>query len=645
MSRRARPAAAATAERPRPKPTARHGRPVRPAKAFDLFQGLVRTTGAVVWRADANGQVAEMAPPDRAVGYEAWLGDGWRGAIHADDLDAVRRACALARRTGELAGVTFRGRRGGEYRWLTARGAATGSPGGVLQWIGVLEDVHEAVTAKLDLKRSEAAYRALVEASSSLVWRTTPEGKMTDVQGWTGGQEVVVPDLIDLIHPQDLAVIQRRWRTEIIAAGRPDELRFRVRTPAGDYRRCVSRCVPIRDEAGELLEWIGSVHDVHDAEVAREALERAERLKAVGRLTAGVAHDFNNLLTVITGGVEAVIEGLAPDDELRSQAELALHAAERGAELVSGLLSFSRKQPLRPRPLDPEALLFKLEPMIRRTLGEEIDVRIRRRDAVCACTVDPAQLETALLNLCINARDAMPDGGRVTLEIETATFSDEAAPHLDMRPGAYVVLSVQDEGCGMSPETLLHAIEPFFTTKAAGKGSGMGLSMVHGFVEQSGGRLSISSTPGAGTCVRLYLPRAAGRPEEAPAPRPAQASPHGRILLVEDDDLVRDQLVRQLGQMGCQVTAARTGPEALAAVIGGTPFDLLMTDLIMPGGMNGFEVAEQIRQVRPDLKVLYTSGYSDERVLSAKASSGARFLQKPYRREALARAVSEALGS
>jgi CheY-like chemotaxis protein len=197
----------------------------------------------------------------------------------------------------------------------------------------------------------------------------------------------------------------------------------------------------------------------------------------------------------------------------------------------------------------------------------------------------------------------------------------------------------------MSPETLQHAIEPFFTTKAAGKGSGMGLSMVHGFVEQSGGRLSISSTPDAGTCVRLYLPRARGRPEEAPAPRPAQAPPHGRILLVEDDDLVRDQLVRQLGQMGCQVTAARTGPEALAAVIGGTRFDLLMTDVIMPGGMNGFEVAEQIRLVRSDLRVLFTSGYSDERVLTAKARSGARFLQKPYRREALARAVSEALGA
>jgi signal transduction histidine kinase len=492
-------------------------------KVDQLFEALVIGSGALVWRMDENGGLLEMAPAAPARGFESWLGFGCRESVHPDDLDRVTQAWDRARLCGELSEITYRALRHGEHRWMTVRGTPAPTGDGRFHWVGLLTDIHETVTAK-------------------------------------------------------------------------------------------------------------------------ESLQKTERLEAIGRLTAGVAHDFNNLLTVIASGAEALVDGLEASHPLRAQAALTLHAAGRGAELVSGLLAFSRQQPLRPRPVDLDALLARAAPMIQRTLGEDVEVRLGARDSGLGCLVDPAQLENALINLCINARDAMPSGGRVTIEAKAVSVCDAAAGRLGLKAGEHVLLTVTDEGCGMSPETLEHAIEPFFTTKA-GRGSGLGLSMVYGFVSQSEGRLEISSAEGAGTCVRLHLPRvdvgAAPAEPEARAPTPDALAI--RVLLVEDDDLVRDQLTRQLTQMGCQVTAAAAGPEALAAVRAGTPFELLMTDIIMPGGLNGFEVAEAVQRLRPGTPVLFTSGYSDERVRSAGRRANARVLQKPYRRAALARALAEAV--
>jgi PAS domain S-box-containing protein len=490
--------------------------------AEQLFDALALASGALVWRTDAHGRILALAPAERAMGFEGWLGFGWRDGVHPDDLERVTQAWDRARLLGELSEITCRALRDGEHRWITVRG---------------------------------------------------------------------------------------------------------VPAPANDER----------------THWVGLLTDIHETVIAKQALQKAERLKAIGRLTAGVAHDFNNLLTVIAAGAEALVDGLEASHPLRAHAALTLHAAGRGAELVSGLLAFSRQQPLRPRPVDLEALLTRMAPLVQRTLGEDVEVHVAGALAGLGCRADPALLETALLNLCFNARDAMPAGGRVTLEVEAVEVSDAAAPHLGLKPGPHVALTVSDEGCGMSPETLEQAIEPFFTTKEAGRGSGLGLSMVYGFVSQSDGRLEIASTEGVGTRVRLYLPRAtvvAAEPEPRIAPPDALAI---RVLLVEDDALVREQLSRQLLRMGCEVTPVSAGPQALAAVRAGAPFDLLMTDIIMPGGLNGFEVAEEVQRLRPGTPVLFTSGYSDERLRSAGRRANARILQKPYRRAALARALAEAV--
>jgi PAS domain S-box-containing protein len=599
--------------------------------ASQLFDALVRSSGAIVCRSDEHGRLLAMGPPELAGGYEDWLGHGWRRQVHPDDLDRVTQAWDAARLTGVLAEFSYRARRNGEHRWVSLRATPAAGPQGRVNWVALLNDIHETVTAKDELKRSEAAYRAVVEAASCHVWRAEPPVRAQD--GDARG--------LGFIHPDDREAAWEGWLA-IKASGQPGELRFRSRIRSGEHRRCLTRCVPIRGEEGEVLEWVGAVTDVQDAELAQESLRKAERLKAVGRLTAGVAHDFNNLLMVITSGAEAIVDGLEAAHPLRAQAALALHAAARGAELVNGLLSFSRQQPLRPRAVALDGLVERLKSLIQRTLGEDIEIRVGRQ-AADACLADPSQLEAALLNLCLNARDAMPRGGRVTIETDLVAFSDEAAPHLGLQSGDYVVLSVSDEGCGMSPETLEQAVEPFFTTKEAGRGSGLGLSMVHGFVAQSGGHLAISSAEGAGACVRIYLPRAVAETAAVEPVLPEASSPAVRVLLVEDDDLVRAQLTRQLTQMGCEVTPVAAGPAAVAAAEGEAAFELLMTDIIMPGGMNGFQVAEQIQRLRPDLPVLFTSGSSDERIRSAGRRANVSVLRKPYRRAALARALAEAV--
>ncbi|HEY3695734.1 hybrid sensor histidine kinase/response regulator [Phenylobacterium sp.] len=607
------------------------------SSAAQVFEALAAASGALAYRTDEHGRVLEMGPPELAGGFETWVGHGWREQVHPQDLDRVTQAFDLARVSGRLSEISYRALRSAAYRWVSVRATPVVAGDGRLQWVGLLTDIHETVSAKEELRRSEAAYRALAEASSCHVWRAAPGA------GYRAGSDGDRKSSgLGLVHPEDRAKTLESWGA-ISASGLPGDLRFRARTASGAYRLHQTRCVPIRDDQGEVVEWVGAVSDIHDAEAALEALRKAERLKAIGPLTAGLAHDFNNLLMVITSGSEAIVDGLEASHPLRARAALALHAAERGAELVDGLLSFSGQQQLRPCAVDLEAFLQRLEPLVRRALGEDVEVRVVRHGPAGACMADPTQLETALLNLSLNAREAMPRGGPLTIETELVAFSEEAAAHLGLRPGDYVMLSVSDEGCGMSPEMLEIAVEPFFTTKEAGGGSGLGLSMVHGFVDQSEGHLAISSTEGVGTRVRIHLPRAALEAAAAKPAAPRAAELALRVLLVEDDDLVREQLQRQLVQMGCEVTSVGAGPEALAVAQQGQPFELLMTDIIMPGGMNGFEVADRIQRLRPGLPVLFTSGYSDERIRSAGRRANARVLRKPYRRAALAQALAEAV--
>lgn len=385
---------------------------------------------------------------------------------------------------------------------------------------------------------------------------------------------------------------------------------------------------------------------LRDRELA-DSLARSERLRGVGELTGGVAHDFNNLLQVILGNAELLSAGLGADDGLRELADMTRVAAERGAELTSRLLAFARQQPLDPQPTDVDALLAAMLPLLRRSLGEQLEVVLRFESGGTHALVDPAQLESAVLNLCINARDAMAGGG--TLTLGTALTNALACGGEDdgsREATRQVVVLVADTGTGMTPEILARAFDPFFTTKDVGRGSGLGLSMVYGFARQSGGHVTLDSAPGAGTTARLYLPATRASVAASGPPVDAADARGGRetILLVEDDDLVRIHVQGQLEGLGYSVVTAGNGPEALGVLDEREDIDLVFTDIVMPGGMSGRDLAEAVRASLPTLPVLFTSGYSDDAVIrDGRLDAGVTLLAKPYKRVELARKIRQAL--
>jgi signal transduction histidine kinase/ActR/RegA family two-component response regulator len=384
-----------------------------------------------------------------------------------------------------------------------------------------------------------------------------------------------------------------------------------------------------------------------DIERLDARLLQAQRLEAVGQLTGGVAHDFNNLLTVVLGNADRLAVDLADDPDQRQAAEMIVAAAERGAALTQQLLAFARKQPLTPGVVDVNQRITALTPMLQRTLGEHIQIEIVRGAGLWPAQVDPGQLDNAVLNLCLNARDAMPGGGRLTLETGNASLDRAYAEQCpEVEPGPYTMVAVSDTGVGIAAKDLGRVFEPFYTTKETGKGTGMGLAMVYGFARQSGGHATIYSEPGHGTTVRLYLPRAAGTVPAAEATPPAPVAPAGNetVLVVEDDDTVRLLACRELEVLGYRVIAAANGAEALARIEQGDAVDLLFTDIVMPGGLSGRELADAVQQLRPGLPVLFTSGYTENAIVHhGRLDPGVLLLSKPYRHQDLARAVRSAL--
>ena len=412
--------------------------------------------------------------------------------------------------------------------------------------------------------------------------------------------------------------------------------------------------VPLADERGWHTHWVAIERDITERKEVEQQLQQSQRLESLGQLTGGVAHDFNNLLTVMLGNAELLAEQLPEGTLHRRLAQMIGAAAQRGAQLTQRLLAFARKQALEPRAVDLNRLIADLEPMLRRTLGAHIEVSHRAQPGLWPTLVDPTQLENALLNLAINAADAMPGGGR--LRIETGHAELEAGHTLGqdgLEPGAYVTLTVTDTGSGIPAALLQRVFEPFFTTKERGKGTGLGLAMVYGFVKQSRGHVTIHSEPGGvapGTTVRIYLPRH-GSAVAAEAAEAAEvetlAAPEGtgqHVLLVEDDPLVRDYARSQLQALGYVVLQAADGPEALVLLRGTARVDLLFTDVVMPGGMNGRQLAEAAFALRPGLPVLYASGYNANVLTrNGRLDEGVLLLGKPYRRADLARKLHEAL--
>lgn len=380
-----------------------------------------------------------------------------------------------------------------------------------------------------------------------------------------------------------------------------------------------------------------------------EALRQAQKMEAVGQLTGGVAHDFNNILQVIVGNLE-LIRRLVPSDAGRVQrsVEQALNGARQASSLTQRLLAFSRRQPLDPKPIEINSLVNGMSELLNRTLGETISVETVRGAGLWKVEVDPNALESAVLNLAVNARDAMPQGGRLTIETMNA-YVDEAyaAAHAEVVPGQYVLISVSDTGVGMDSDTIRRAFEPFFTTKPVGQGTGLGLSQVYGFVKQSGGHVKIYSEVGQGTTVKIYLPRLQGHVEEQEA-HPLVLTPEGNtreiILVVEDDANVRAYSVEALRDLGYCVIEAPDGPSAMRLLKTDTPVDLLFTDVVLPGGMTGAQVAAQGRELRPELKVLFTTGYARNAIFHhGRLDKGVQLITKPFTFADLAAKVRDVL--
>jgi PAS domain S-box-containing protein len=401
------------------------------------------------------------------------------------------------------------------------------------------------------------------------------------------------------------------------------------------------------------IRWRGSVifnafiRDLTKAIAVEEALRQSQKMESVGQLTGGVAHDFNNILTVITGSIDVLDDAVADRPELSTLTKLIGEAADRGAELTSRLLVFARKQLLKPRETNISALMTEVSKLLVPTLGENIEIDLRLKKAEWTALVDPGQLTTALLNLAVNARDAMPDGGKLTLETSNSVLDQgyiESYP--DIPPGDYVMIAVSDTGGGIPEAIRQKVFEPFFTTKDVGKGTGLGLSMVYGFVKQSGGHIKIYSEIGHGTTFKIYLPRAGAQPEQIGKASGSLQIERGTetILVVEDDVLVRTTVLAQLHNLGYKTLSAANGAEAISIADRGDTFDLLFTDVIMPGLMNGRQLADEMAKRRSPLKVLFTSGYPQNAIIHhGRLDAGVLLLSKPYSKQNLARMLRQAI--
>jgi signal transduction histidine kinase/CHASE3 domain sensor protein/FixJ family two-component response regulator len=411
-----------------------------------------------------------------------------------------------------------------------------------------------------------------------------------------------------------------------------------------DGRQLEIRRTPTPDNG-----FVLTITDMTKRAQSEAVLRESQKMQAIGQLTGGIAHDFNNLLTVILGNLELARTRMDAQNPLVTHLERALWAAQRGGTLTSQLLAFARKQPLAPAPIDLSIGLPDLVPLLRRTLGEHIDVRFVDTAGLWPAMADPAQLESAVLNLALNARDAMPGGGRLTIELANKVLdADYARANAEVVPGDYVMVAVSDTGHGMTPDIVARVFEPFFTTKTEGRGTGLGLAMVFGFIKQSGGHVKVYSEPGEGTSVKLYLPRAVGVPPNLQRSFLPADLPHGSatILLVEDEAGVREIAGAILRSLGYRVFEAPDGDEGLL-VFGAhaAEIDLLLTDVVLPGKVRGRELAERIIAIRPQVKVLFMSGYTENSIVHhGRLDDGVQLLGKPFKREQLARKVAEVLG-
>ena len=507
--------------------------------------------------------------------------------------------------------------------------------------------------ARRELIESESRYRAIFETAVDAIIVSDQHGIIREfsraAETMTGYQaaELVGQNMRVLLPPAMRQEPERNtarylWTVRELEVCRKDGSVFPAHLSIAEWW------------AGGHRHFTGILRDLsalHREQAERTKLEaqlyQAQKMEAIGNLTGGMAHDFNNMLGVVIGNLDLLRDLKGGDSDVDELTREALEAAFRGADLTRRLLAFARQQPLRPQRVDVNELVSGIARLLRRTLGEDIEISLNLAAELGSVVVDPAQLEASLTNLATNARDAMPEGGRLVIVTGNRTLdSDYAAQHTEVVPGDYVMLEVCDTGCGMTPEVIHRIFEPFFTTKARDKGTGLGLSMVFGFIKQSGGHIGVYSEPGIGTTFRLFLPRTT---HEAPAVADSNVIPlaHGNgetVLVVEDNQALRHVVTRQLGELGYRVLAAENAAAGLE-LLDRQSIDLLLTDIVMPGGINGRELARRASLRWPGIKIVFTSGFSEARLNddAGPLTACTPLLSKPYRKEDLANAAREAL--
>ena len=633
------------------------------------YRQLVESiTDYAIYMLDPSGVVTSWnAGAERFKGYTAEEILGRHFSIFYTEEDRASglpaTALRLAATEGRFEREGWRVRKDGARFWAHVVIDPIREPTGKLVgYAKITRDLTERRRAEEALKRSEQQFRLLVlGVTDYAIFMLDPQGR---VSSWNAGAQRIKGYSPDEIIGQHFS---RFYSEEDKAEGLPArglstaEREGRWETEGWRVRKDGSRfwahvvIDALRSDQGELLGFAKITRDITERkeaekalEQAREALFQSQKMDAIGQLTGGVAHDFNNLLTVIVGGLDTVARsGSGETVRIHRALDMARHAAERAAGLTSRLLAFSRRQPLQPDPTDLNILVRNMTDLLHRSLGEQVEIEGVLSPRLWMVEVDQNQLETAILNLAVNARDAMPEGGKLTIETANTYLDDRyAETDAEVVPGQYVLLSVSDTGSGIPQDVLQRVFEPFFTTKAPGRGTGLGLSMVYGFVKQSGGHVTIYSELGRGTSVKLYLPRFHGDQPDAviqATEESPRASDDEVVLVVEDNDPVRAFSVLALSELGYRVLEARNAEEALPILASGQRIDLLFTDVVLPGE-TGRVLAERATELRPGLNILFTTGYSRNAIVHhGRLDRGVELLPKPFTFDQLAKRVREVI--
>ncbi|MET0429544.1 MAG: PAS domain S-box protein, partial [Microvirga sp.] len=581
----------------------------------------------------------------------------WLDALHPDDRDRIRQDVMRAEPTGLPFALEGRYRRAdGQWRWLRSEIQPRFGPAGeTLGFIGVASDITDVREAQNALRQYNATLEVQVEQRTrerDLVWKNSNE--LMAVFGFDGYRKAINPAWSRLLGYDEATLLTLPF-DEITHPDDLDSLRASVRDLAsGQYIRQFEDRLRCADGSYRLISWTGIPgdgefyaigRDITEQRITEEALRQSQKMEAVGQLTGGIAHDFNNLLTGITGSLDLLQRRLAAGrmGDVQRYIDAATASATRAAALTHRLLAFARRQSLDTRPTDVNALVSSIEDLLKRTMGETIAVTATLSPGLWPALTDANQLESALLNLAINSRDAMPEGGALRIGTRNISFDLRDARQLrGMMPGDYVALVVSDSGTGMAANVVERAFEPFFTTKPLGQGTGLGLSMIYGFVKQTKGYIQIDSAPGDGTTVFLYLPRHVGEIEAVRDD--GHATPQARqgetVLLVEDDDAVRMLVSDVLRDLGYRTFEAIDARSALQVVDSGEPLDLMVSDVGLPGGMSGRQLAEVARRSRPGLKVLFVTGYAEgAAVRGGFLDPGMDMIAKPFAIDDLARKI------